>query len=82
MSVILTVSLSLTELGVGWGPAFAADTAELEFIEEHQKMSANDLSFWIGGLGEQRLESEGYSKGKLKNVKSQKLSWHFFLLYN
>ena len=54
----------LTELGVGWSPAFAADTIEREFIKEQQRISADQKSFWIGGLGEESLESQGYSEGK------------------
>ena len=59
-----SLSLTLIELGVGWGPAFAGDTIELEFIKEQQQISADNRSFWIGGLGEESIESQGYSEGK------------------
>ena len=57
--------LSFTELGVGWGPAFASDTIELEFLKEQQQISADNSSFWFGGLGEETIDLQGYSEGKM-----------------
>ena len=54
----------MLELGTGWAPAVAEDVVELEFIKEKERLSSDDRTYWIGGLGYERLESRGYSEGK------------------
>ena len=58
----------LSELGDGWGTAFAVDTAEFELIKEKQKYSTDNSSFWIGGRGDESFESQGYSEGKIEII--------------
>ena len=55
----------LQELGTGWTPAIANDTEELEFIQDKERISADDNSYWIGGLAYKTLESQEYSEGNL-----------------
>ena len=59
----------LSELGDGWGPAFAADNEELEFIKEKEKAVSESTSFWIKGVGHLSLESLGYSEGGVEKLK-------------
>ena len=54
----------MLELGTGWAPAVAEDVVELEFIKEQERLSSDDRTYWIGGLGYETLESRGYSGGK------------------
>ena len=54
----------LLELGVGWAPAIADDSTELDLFQENNRISTDRRSYWIGGLGYETLESQGYSKGK------------------
>ena len=58
-------SFFLTELGIGWGPVYAADDAELQFIKDKQMLSSDNRSFWFGGgFVNLSLQSQGYSPGK------------------
>ena len=59
-------SLILLELGIGWTPAVADDPTELNFIQDMERSSTDDQSYWIGGLAYETLESGGYSQGKGK----------------
>ena len=52
------------ELGIGWAPAVADDATELTFIQDTERSSTDDQSYWIGGLAYETLESRGYSEGK------------------
>ena len=54
----------MVELGPGWAPAVVDDVVELEFIQEQERLSSDDRTYWIGGLGYETLESRGYSGGK------------------
>ena len=61
----------MTELGSGWAPAVADTYTELKFIQQQERLSSNDQSYWIGGLAYQTLESQGFSEGKTYNIKSK-----------
>ena len=52
----------LLELGTGWAPVYIDDNTELEFIQRQEQISADDRSYWVGGLSPATLES--YSEGK------------------
>ena len=52
------------ELGIGWAPAVAGDATGLTFIQDTERSSTDDQSYWIGGLAYETLESRGYSEGK------------------
>ena len=52
------------DLGVGWAAAVADDPTELQFYQENNRISTDHRSYWIGGLGYETLESEGYSEGR------------------
>ena len=58
--MIILILFVLTELGVGWAPAFATDETELQFIKEKQRLSSDNRSFWFGGgLVNLSLQSTG-----------------------
>ena len=52
------------ELGIGWAPAVTDDATELTFIQDTERSSTDDQSYWIGGLAYETLESRGYSESK------------------
>ena len=45
-------------------PAIANDAAELQFIQDQERLSSDDRTYWIGGLAYQTVESQGQSGGK------------------
>ena len=47
----------LLELGTGWDPAYIDDNTELEFIQRQEQISADDRSYWVGGLSPATLDS-------------------------
>ena len=54
------------ELGTGWAPTSVDDAAEFDFIQEKERISPDDRSYWIGRWFSDTLESRGYSKSKSK----------------
>ena len=52
---------------MGWTPAIVNDTQELEFIQDQERILADDNSYWIGGVAYKTLESQEYSEGKTQS---------------
>ena len=65
MPCVLYLNSKYLELGSGWVPAVVNDTVELDFIQQQERRSRDDRSYWIGGLAYDTLESQGYSSGKV-----------------
>ena len=49
---------------MGWVPAFIDDYTELEFIQRQEQISADNRSYFIGGLSNEALQSYSEAEGK------------------
>ena len=49
---------------MGYAPAFIDDYTELEFIQRQEQISADNRSYFIGGLSNETLESYSEAEGK------------------
>ena len=48
----------MLELGTGWAPAVADDAAELKLMQEQERISTDDRTYWIGGLAYDQVQNE------------------------
>ena len=61
----------LLELGGRWAAAVVDDLEELGFIKKYGRKSADDQTYWIGGLDydtlevNDTLEANGYNEGNV-----------------
>ena len=67
----------MLELGNGWAPAVADDAAELNLIQEKERLSTDDRDYWIGGLAYDPVQNEGKFQIKLMFQQFNKVSMGF-----